>query len=50
VTTTRKHYAPILVSRLKQASESLDGRFGGWQGEGESDDDLATVEAVEGVH
>jgi hypothetical protein len=33
VTTTRKHYAPILVSRLKQASERLDGRFGGWRSE-----------------
>jgi len=30
VTTTRKHYAPVLVSRLKQASERLAGRFGGW--------------------
>ena len=28
VTTTRKHYAPVLVSRLKQASETLPGRFG----------------------
>lgn len=31
VQTTRKHYAPVLVSRLKQASESLAGRFGGWE-------------------
>lgn len=31
VTTTRKHYAPVLVSRLKQASERLAGRFGGWE-------------------
>jgi site-specific recombinase XerD len=31
VTTTRKHYAPVLVSRLKQASETLAGRFGGWE-------------------
>jgi site-specific recombinase XerD len=26
--TTRKHYAPVLVSRLKSASERLAGRFG----------------------
>ena len=31
VTTTRKHYAPVLVSRLKQASERLAGRFEGWE-------------------
>jgi site-specific recombinase XerD len=31
VTTTRKHYAPVLVSRLKQASETLAGRFDGWK-------------------
>ena len=30
VQTTRKHYAPVLVSRLKSASESLAGRFGAW--------------------
>jgi integrase len=31
VTTTRKHYAPVLSSRLKQASETLGGRFDGWE-------------------
>ncbi len=31
VATTRKHYAPVLVSRLKQASETMAGRFGSWQ-------------------
>ncbi len=31
VSTTRKHYAPVLASRLKQASEILTGRFKGWK-------------------
>jgi site-specific recombinase XerD len=31
IATTRKHYAPVLVSRLKDASERLAGRFKGWQ-------------------
>jgi site-specific recombinase XerD len=30
ITTTRKHYAPILSSRLKKASEALAGRFKSW--------------------
>jgi site-specific recombinase XerD len=30
VATTRKHYAPVLVSRLKQASLTMAGRFDGW--------------------
>jgi len=30
ITTTRKHYAPILSSRLKAASDALAGRFAGW--------------------
>jgi integrase len=30
VSPTRKHYAPVLASRLKQASEMLTGRFKGW--------------------
>jgi site-specific recombinase XerD len=29
VSTTRRHYAPVLASRLKQASEMLAGRFHG---------------------
>src|SRR4029450_7235498 len=31
VNTTRRFYAPVLVSRLKAASETLAGRFGGWK-------------------
>lgn len=31
ITTTRRHYAPVLSSRLKDASERLSGRFGGWE-------------------
>jgi site-specific recombinase XerD len=31
ITTARKHYAPVLVSRLKDASERLAGRFDGWE-------------------
>jgi site-specific recombinase XerD len=31
ITTTRRHYAPVLVSRLKGASERLEGRFDGWE-------------------
>jgi len=31
VATTRKHDAPVLVSRLKQASLTMAGRFAGWQ-------------------
>jgi len=30
ILTTRKHYAPVLSSRLKDASERLAGRFSGW--------------------
>jgi len=30
IVTTRKHYAPVLRSRLKDASERLAGRFAGW--------------------
>lgn len=33
ISTTRKHYQPLLTSRLKAASETLAGRFGGWQPE-----------------
>ena len=28
--TARRHYVPVLHSRLQKASESLHGRFGGW--------------------
>lgn len=28
--TTRKHYVPVLNSRLQKASETIAGRFGGW--------------------
>ena len=43
IQTTRKHYVPVLSSRLKQASERLAGRFGGWQPEAP---DLATTDAI----
>jgi len=33
IVTTRKHYAPVLSSRLKDASERLAGRFGEWKAE-----------------
>ena len=48
VATTRKHYAPVLVSRLKQASESLAGRFRGW--EPDSTAELSAVEPADSVH
>jgi Phage integrase family len=41
ITTTRKHYAPVLVSRLKDASERLAGRFKGWQADVNGSDDGA---------
>ena len=44
VQTTRTHYAPILVSRLKHASEQLAGRFGGW--EPLAPNGIAALEAV----
>lgn len=53
VTTTRKHYAPVLVSRLKQASERLEGRFGGWQDEAPAAavaPDLEQLEPIGDVH
>ena len=28
--TPRKHYVPVLNSRMQKASEALAGRFGGW--------------------
>lgn len=28
--TTRKHYVPVLNSRMQKASEALEGRFQGW--------------------
>jgi site-specific recombinase XerD len=30
IAMTRRHYAPVLVSRLQGVSEQLGGRFGGW--------------------
>ena len=47
--TTRKHYAPVLVSRLKQASETLAGRFSGWE-EDSTDKTIASVEPIDGIH
>ena len=43
IQTTRKHYVSVLSSRLKQASERLAGRFGGWA---PVPADLATVEPI----
>jgi integrase len=30
IATTRRHYVPVLNSRMQKASESLAGRFSGW--------------------
>lgn len=30
IATTRRHYVPVLNSRMQKASESLAGRFAGW--------------------
>ena len=46
VATTRKHYAPVLVSRLKQASQTLAGRFGGWKTGEDDASDLVDVEPL----
>jgi integrase len=43
VNTTRKHYAPVLVSRLKRASEKLAGRFENWEPTGPNKEGLAGV-------
>ena len=48
VATTRKFYAPVLVSRLKRASETLNGRFGSWA-PGTEVPDLAVTEPVGSV-
>jgi integrase len=57
VTTTRKHYAPVLVSRLKQASERLTGRFDAWkpqeaapQSDRSGEFDQADLPSVAGIH
>lgn len=49
ILTTRKHYAPVLVSRLKQASEALSGRFSGWK-PCPQDETIASVEPIDGIH
>jgi len=49
ISTTRKHYAPVLVSRLKAASEMLAGRFSGWAPP-EPDAALKDAEPAGGVH
>ncbi len=46
VTTTRKFYAPVLVSRLKKASEQLAGRFDGWATEDDTTPDLDTIQPI----
>jgi integrase len=45
ITTTRRHYAPVLISRLKSASERLAGRFDGWQ----TQDEAAVAESPTGA-
>jgi site-specific recombinase XerD len=45
IVTTRRHYAPVLSSRLKDASERMAGRFGGWEPQAVSELPQAT-----GVH
>ena len=37
--TTRRHYVPVLASRLQRASEALDGRKLGWKAERPKDED-----------
>ena len=44
ITTTRRHYATVLISRLKRASERLAGRFAGWQ---PSNDDKEQVNVAD---
>jgi hypothetical protein len=39
----------VLVSRLKQASEELAGRFGGWAPEDDIAPDLDTIEPIGAV-
>ena len=46
IQTTRTHYVPVLSSRLKQASERLAGRFGGWAPE----DQAPATEPTDVVH
>jgi site-specific recombinase XerD len=50
ITTTRKHYAPVLSSRLKQASERLAGRFSGWVPPDDAGKSAVTVPSAPGVH
>ncbi len=50
VQTTRKHYAPVLVSRLKQASQSLSGRFGSWEATPEESASQETADSADVVH
>ena len=49
IMTTRKHYVPVLSSRLKQASERLAGRFG-WQATPPPARKLAEVSPVGTIH
>lgn len=44
IETTRRHYVPVLGSRLQRVSELLDGRFG-WTGDGATPD--ATIKKRE---
>jgi integrase len=49
IVTTRTRYAPVLVSRLKRASEALSGRFSGWKPSSQ-DETIASVEPIDGIH
>ena len=42
IATTRKHYAPVLVSRLKGASERLAGRLMGWKPDEDSNGEVGS--------
>jgi site-specific recombinase XerD len=53
VATTRKFYAPLQPSRLKQASERLAGRFKGWEPMPEkttTTTNVATMKPAQGIH
>jgi len=50
VATTRRFYQGILASRLKGASDTLAGRFSGWQRPEPEQGSLDGAEPVKGVH
>ena len=52
VATTRRHCQGILASRLKGASDTLAGRFAGWQAPDPDDETtaLASMAPKGGIH